>query len=866
MEINIGETKDKLTVSANATESLGDVVSCLGHFIEFVVSEPELPAPPARKEINPFTVMMAAQRQSRFLPPPFPEVKANKKIKLKNDILEWCKKNELGWSSDSIMSEGKSFVCNLADAMWELDGHRQKLMERGCTVPSMFDQFVNYNKPEQSRHRKRAHSNLSKLKVEELSQTLFDTSGKAYMSKPNWKSVREAVLRLADNLRKYVKYLEERLEATNEGHARKTARTDVDLWTVYPASGMTPTKAARYKPLHDALRMAKPYQPIFVNEFSPTDRKRRHDYMKELVFPCKTVKYTYTGSSAFVHFVWKLDITHTETQIQQHNDDTKVKIKTELPVYHSRAMKREFMSTFGRLTGTKTGMLREMYRRLTGDSSAANYLSEEQVDERIREMVDAEDPDLIWDLRLTKSGRPEEYKEFLVKCQNYVASKVETAVDDRRHDPLTNEGESVTHLAMAISVRDLHEQVAAECDETVAIPSVQWLRLQFWPTKTSAAANRNTGRLKVKMMVCARQHRKHHMDTYYASAIFKYEKEFAVKFRSSTCFVCEDDKHTIKIGEPNFPVSAAERGKQVIVGLNQKMTVGDHDFTKLSFSPSVSFVAQIPETTDGSFYDGQVHVGIKENCFQPSSACRHASELDKLLPPTQPIECHYHDGGPDHNVRFARTQLTKIAYFLKRNLDMLISVQTPPHHSWKNPAERVMSNLNLGLQGVGVVRGEMPTMEPKVKSANNMKAIRDLAKKEADLEEEIIDCVQPAKVLLCNVFSRLQLKGKNFQIFEASSKDDMVELANQLKQIDDDFTADVLLDTSKPCKLTQKMKDFIKQHCVCGQYQLSIKKCGREDCVCGVPRSAPDVFAELHHLPFPVPQQEKYKHFEVIFL
>ncbi|KAJ8043479.1 hypothetical protein HOLleu_10577 [Holothuria leucospilota] len=377
------------------------------------------------------------------------------------------------------------------------------------------------------------------------------------------------------------------------------------------------------------------------------------------------------------------------------------------------------------------------------------------------------------------------------------------------------------------------------CDENIQIPSVQWLRLQFWPSSNSAAAQMNTGRVKIKMMVSAGQHRKHHPDTYYASAIFRYQKEFAIRIRNSCTFICEDDKHTVKVGEPNFPVAAVERGRQVIVGLNQKMVVGDHDFTKFSLSPSVSFIVNIPENIDGSFYDGHVHIGLKENCFEPSSAARHACELNKLLTTNQPIERHYHDGGPDHNIRFARTQLTKIAYFLTRDLDMLVSVQTPPHHSWKNPAERVMSNLNLGLQGVGVMRSEMPTMEEKIRSASNMKAIRNVAKNEEGLKEEVLDSIQPSKVLLGNVFSRLQLKGKNFQVFSSASEDEMKDMANQLKKIDEEFCPDILLDTSKPCKLSEKLKDFIKQHCVCGQYQLSIKKCGRKGCVCGVRRTPP---------------------------
>ena len=42
--------------------------------------------------------------------------------------------------------------------------------------------------------------------------------------------------------------------------------------------------------------------------------------------------------------------------------------------------------------------------------------------------------------------------------------------------------------------------------------------------------------------------------------------------------------------------------------------------------------------------------------------------------------------------------------FLALNLDMLVLARTPPGSSWKNPAERVMSQLNLALQTVGMMR------------------------------------------------------------------------------------------------------------------------------------------------------------------
>ena len=94
-----------------------------------------------------------------------------------------------------------------------------------------------------------------------------------------------------------------------------------------------------------------------------------------------------------------------------------------------------------------------------------------------------------------------------------------------------------------------------------------------------------------------------------------------------------------------------------------------------------------------------------------------------------PVDCHYPDGGPDHNLRFPRTQLAQIAYFMQRNLDLLILVQTPPNHTWKNPVERVMSNLNLALQGIGVMRIRTKSMEQHLQAANSLKSIRDLSKK-----------------------------------------------------------------------------------------------------------------------------------------
>ena len=70
------------------------------------------------------------------------------------------------------------------------------------------------------------------------------------------------------------------------------------------------------------------------------------------------------------------------------------------------------------------------------------------MDKRVLEYVNTEDPDIVLDLRKLNS-RPAVYDPFFEKAAAFIASQIETAVDDRRHG-------TVTHLAMAMSAEDLH--------------------------------------------------------------------------------------------------------------------------------------------------------------------------------------------------------------------------------------------------------------------------------------------------------------------------------------------------------------------------------------------------------------------------
>ena len=297
-------------------------------------------------------------------------------------------------------------------------------------------------------------------------------------------------------------------------------------------------------------------------------------YLKEiekgLSVPSLLFTYTPGGSIINHNFVWKLPDDFSVEACLSENQRVVTTLMDTLPVYHTRAMRREFVSHYGSLMNTtKPFVLRSIYRELTKDASSSRTFDEDQVDKRLKEALECEDFDIVVDLRELNEGRTAKYDEFWKKCDEYLAES--TAVPERRHG-------QVCFMAQALSVRDLVDQVSKRCLPDTPIPSESWVRLNFSPRNPRAkVAEHYRGRLKVKHVVQKRLFRKSHPDQHYCACLFRYQRELAVKYRNVSSFICLDDKHRVKIGEPGYPVAAAECGRQVIVSSTNTFVVGDHE-------------------------------------------------------------------------------------------------------------------------------------------------------------------------------------------------------------------------------------------------------------------------------------------------
>ena len=230
---------------------------------------------------------------------------------------------------------------------------------------------------------------------------------------------------------------------------------------------------------------------------------------------CAIFTHAFGGGIPSLHFVCRLPTDSSKEELVQRNTTVMDKLKGDLPVYHTRAMHKAAVGSFGRICGVKPAFMRELYRKLTGDASSSHDAAEAVGDERLRLALDTEDPEIIYDLRHYNQGRPEKYQVFWEECKKYLNSSIDLAADERRHD-------TVTHLATALSVSDLHKQVSQQCPEGTPLPSEKWLLFQFWPKDvTRRTAYQYTGRLEVKFMIQSRQFRHHHIDAHYASALFR---------------------------------------------------------------------------------------------------------------------------------------------------------------------------------------------------------------------------------------------------------------------------------------------------------------------------------------------------------
>ena len=140
--------------------------------------------------------------------------------------------------------------------------------------------------------------------------------------------------------------------------------------------------------------------------------------------------------------------------------------------------------------------------------------------------------------------------------------------------------------------------------------------------------------------------------------------------------------------------------------------------------------------------------------------------------------------GADDNLTFLYIQCVLLALFKISDFDVINVGRCVPYQSYINPAERVMSVLNIGLQGLALDRDHAGVFENVLSSCKTMNSVRSKVDQHVGLKEYYSKSIAKPRRILESTFSVLELKGIPFKVFEQLHDEKEVVQVIQLFLVD----------------------------------------------------------------------------------
>ncbi|XP_055999413.1 uncharacterized protein LOC130048586 [Ostrea edulis] len=813
--------------SENAMQIPNDMpmhtVAAFGVRYLVVYYENNAKAVPEPTKRNAFDVLRDVNRVYDWLPPP-KRTPSNNKDKLYNDVLQKCMDTfQVGFRRQQ-QDIGSKIINTLVETLWFIDPFLDKMKERSCKIPDEL-YFCGYRDLKKC-HKKYVGVQMKEPELKASLDALAEVLMYPWWTNPRFQVFYKCVNGLYKALEKYHKFLANQQERTNQNHASPTpVRSLNDNWSLKSIEGnpgqSVPTDC---KSLISKLETLDTYEAVPLDNFEPSEvsdrRKWRMKIESVLPFPVSLFSISFGNYIGNSLFLWKIPCANERSAEKELEVVTHIKDK--MPVFSTRAIRKEF---FERYPNLKPYELRNMFFKLTNFEYCAENQTTAAVDERfLKFILSSDDEDLIVDLR-KNNGRPcdpklQPFWDELAKLLEEVST-----VDDRRQH-------STSYLPFAISIDDLREQVKARLPPGDPTPSNSWIRLNFMPSNPMAKTAANyTGRFNVKYAVQQRLLRAQHDDASFALHQFYMLKDMAVQYREFAHMQCLDDKAIVPIGEPYRPVSTGVRAHHqgLTISNSKGLLCLDHDYSIAGMVPSVCFQVSIPENSRDSFHSGTLHITLKDKVFQSSTPFRHGMETINILREfhshddvnlDKPILFRYTDGGPDHRTTFRSVQVAALLEFISLDLDLLVCVRTAPNQSYNNPAERMMSILNIALQNTALCRTAMSEgRELQAKRLTSLASIRRYAEKNPDFKTDYIDSIQEPITIISERFQKLKLKGKPAHVHSAATDGEIKDLLEIIHVLDQDYKTEDISNFEK----SRMVHAFMKSHARFRQYSFQPK-------------------------------------------
>ena len=236
----------------------------------------------------------------------------------------------------------------------------------------------------QATHRKKTLENMSSVSLQTYSDALFSCLQGVYWEDKKWSNFKPSVENLARSLAKYAEYLEKNWEAMKRIHFSLSPIRQISDHLGFGFLPFAASKTPCLSSLERLLQDKEAYEYIIVDTLCPSEPSKKYEFIqkkKKNGLAMKTALLTYSHGNN-IHFLWKVtDLSEEEFSRCQ---GTIERAKSDIPVYHTRAMKQALFARFGRVTSSvKPVVLGALYKELTDDHSASSNLHEAEIDERM---------------------------------------------------------------------------------------------------------------------------------------------------------------------------------------------------------------------------------------------------------------------------------------------------------------------------------------------------------------------------------------------------------------------------------------------------------------------------------------------------
>ena len=205
------------------------------------------------------------------------------------------------------------------------------------------------------------------------------------MQTRKWKDFATAINDLAKNIDKYIEYLQQQAQKLKEAHCSPTPLRSCDDGTsthakIIMGTHRKPHLIARYKSLEERMLPLAVYEePVFLNDFAPPNPRHKYTYLQELslLFKIQMYSYNYGNNRGSLYYDWKIPANPADYDPSKSHCLISL-VKQNIKHYHSREIKRQFISRFSLVSDAKASVMTDLYQFLTTDSSTTSINEEVQ--------------------------------------------------------------------------------------------------------------------------------------------------------------------------------------------------------------------------------------------------------------------------------------------------------------------------------------------------------------------------------------------------------------------------------------------------------------------------------------------------------